>query len=526
MSSNRLAIFILSTILGIVLCIPSFTNLDFFSKIKLGLDLQGGAHLTLAVKTDEAVEAKLKNIALSMKYYADKNDVLIDDLKINKDNISFTLLDKDSSKKIDEFFSKEQGFALSYNADIATATLKPQEIEHIKTQAVAQTVETIRNRLDQFGLAEPSVTKSGINDIVVELPGVKNQAEEQRARELIAKTAKLELLTVIDGKNPNAVTPEQALADGYQILPDYQNNENKFAVTITPVIDGSMLTDARVGYDQNNKPVINFTLNSQGGQIFGDFTAKNIGTRLAIVLDGKVYSAPVIRERIGGGSGQISGSYTPEEARDLAIALRSGALPAGVTLLEKRSVGPSLGEDSIKQGLIAFVSGAILVIVFLVGYYGIAGVFASIAVVSNIILIIPVMAFLGATLTLPGMAALVLTVGMSVDANVIINERIRELLKHGMPVKQAVKEGYDNAMSAIIDSNVTAIIASIAMYVYGTGPIKGFAVVTVIGILASMLTAIIGTHGMFDASMKIIEKNKKFKLWFGFEQKLQAKAAK
>ena len=524
MQLNRLTIFVASTILGIILCIPSFTNADFFSKIKLGLDLQGGARLVLAVKTDEAVEAKLKNIALSLKYYAEKNDILIDDLHISKDSVTFALLDKDAKKKLEEFFAKENGLEVNFASELITLTLNPQEVEHIKTLAVSQTVETIRNRLDQFGLAEPSVTKSGINDIVVELPGVKSQEEEQRARELIAKTAKLELLTIIEGKDPNAVTPEQALADGYQILPDYQNPQKQYAITVTPVIDGSMLTDARVGYDQNNQPVINFTLNSQGGQIFADFTAKNVGTRLAIVLDGKIYSAPVIRERIGGGSGQISGSYSPEEARDLAIALRSGALPAGVTLLEKRSVGPSLGEDSINQGLIAFASGAVLVIIFLVGYYGIAGVFASIAVVSNIILIIPVMAMLGATLTLPGMAALVLTVGMSVDANVIINERIRELLKHGMSVKQAVKEGYSNAMSAIIDSNVTAIIASIAMYVYGTGPIKGFAAVTVIGILASMLTAIVGTLGLFDALIQKIEKSKNFKLWFGFESKTQVKA--
>ncbi|HOI83026.1 MAG TPA: protein translocase subunit SecD, partial [Campylobacterales bacterium] len=255
--------------------------------------------------------------------------------------------------------------------------------------------------------------------------------------------------------------------------------------------------------------------NSQGASIFGDFTAKSVGKRLAIVLDGKVYSAPSIKERIGGGSGQITGHFTPEEARDLAIALRSGALPAGVVMLEKRSVGPSLGADSIHASLMAFVTGGILVFGFMAVYYGAAGMFANIALVSNIALIIAVMALFGATMTLPGMAGLVLTIGMSVDANVIINERIRELLRQGMPIRKAIEEGYNNAMSAIVDSNVTAVIAAIAMYVYGTGPIKGFAVVMAVGVLISMLTAIVGTHGLFDAFLSKIEKSKNIRFWFG-----------
>ncbi|MCI0500318.1 MAG: protein translocase subunit SecD, partial [Epsilonproteobacteria bacterium] len=242
---------------------------------------------------------------------------------------------------------------------------------------------------------------------------------------------------------------------------------------------------------------------------------KNIGTRLAVVLDGKVFSAPVIRERIGGGSGQISGGFTVEEAGSVAIALRSGALPAPVIVLEKRSVGPSLGADSIQASLLALLFGFGLVICFMVVYYGISGVIASLAVVSNILIIIAVMSAFGATLTLPGMAGLVLTVGIAVDSNIIILERVRELLRDGHGVRKALAEGYGKAMRAILDSNVTQVLACTILYAYGTGAIKGFAITLSIGILASMITAILGTYGIYLASLSKIEKSKRYGLWFG-----------
>lgn len=512
----RLWIFAVTTFIGVLMCIPSLTGADFFAKVKLGLDLQGGLYTALGVKTDEAVEAKVKATALGFKYYAEKNDILIDSLKIENSKFSFTLIDKESKSKVNDYFAKENGIATSQNGDVVTISLTPQEIKLVKEFAVNQAVETIRNRLDLFGLAEPSVTKSGLDNIIVELPGVKSQAEEQRARELIAKTAKLELMEVAEGRtDAYAMSETERKETGVRVLPDYKNPEMSYVVKDIPVLDGSMLTDAKVGYDSNGQPAIEFKLNSQGASIFGDFTQKSVGKRLAIVLDGKVYSAPSIKERIGGGSGQITGHFTPEEARDLAIALRSGALPASVVLLEKRSVGPSLGADSIHASLMAFITGGILVFGFMVAYYGVAGIFANIALISNIALIIAVMAMFGATLTLPGMAGLVLTIGMSVDANVIINERIRELLRQGVSIKKAIEEGYNNAMSAIVDSNVTAVIAAVAMYVYGTGPIKGFAVVMAVGVLISMLTAIVGTHGLFDAFLSKIEKSRNIRFWFG-----------
>ena len=255
-------------------------------------------------------------------------------------------------------------------------------------------------------------------------------------------------------------------------------------------------------------------MNSQGAQIFGDFTGKSVGKRLAVVLDGKVYSAPVIRERIGGGSGQISGGFSVQEAGGVAIALRSGALLAPVKMLEKRSVGPSLGADSIQASLIALVSGFGVVILFMAIYYGWSGVIANIAVVSNIFIIVAVMASFGATLTLPGMAGIVLTIGMAVDANVIITERIREALRAGMSVKKAIEDGYDNAIRAILDANITTLLVAVILYAYGTGSIKGFAITISIGILSSMLTAILGTHGIYHLVSSKITKPK-YQAWFG-----------
>jgi len=337
---------------------------------------------------------------------------------------------------------------------------------------------------------------------------------------LIAKAAHLQLMAVDEKRKDrtNNMSPSEAAQYGDVILSDARSDQVKHILKEIPVLDGSMLSDAKVAFSDMHQPVINFTLNSEGAKIFGDFTASNVGNRLAIVLDNKVYSDPVIRERIGGGSGQISGGFSVKEAHDVAIALRSGALLAPVTLLEKRSIGPSLGADSIQASLFALISGFLLVSGFMLFYYRIAGIVANIALIVNLFLLIAIMALFGATLTLPGMAGIVLTIGMAVDANVIINERIRELLRQGMPMAQAIEHGYENAMSAILDSNVTSIITSILLYVYGTGPIKGFAISTAIGISVSMLTAILGTHGIYQFFMPRIEKSKNHSLWFGMKR--------
>ena len=513
----RLVIFALSIIFGVVFAIPSLMQTDSGKKISLGLDLQGGLHMLLGVNTHEAVTAKIKTIATTVKYYADDEDLLIDGLSIDSDSVVFTVLDKDEIPKMDKMLEQIKGLDISRNDLSYTLILTEADIEKTKDLAVSQAVETIRNRLDQFGLSEPTVIRQGSTDIVVQLPGIKTQAEEKAARELISKPANLELMAVDEERADQvyALSRAQAAEYGDVILEDTRDPNTKYLVKEIPILNGSQVVDAQVAFDQGNQPIINFTLNSTGARIFGEFTGKSVGKRLAVVLDGKVYSAPNIRERIGGGSGQISGGFTTSEAGNVAIALRSGALPATVNLLEKRSVGPSLGADSIKASTIALISGFLIVFVFMIVYYRRAGVIANIALVTNIFIIISVMAMFGATLTLPGMAGIVLTVGMAVDANVIISERIRELLKSGVSVQKSIEDGYSNAMRAILDANITTLLVAVILYAYGTGAIKGFAITISIGILASMLTAILGTHGIYEALGAKIAKDKDLKKWFG-----------
>lgn len=515
----RLVIFFLAIVFGLGLSAPTFLQTEKGAKISLGLDLQGGLYMLLGVKTDEAIKSKIKSIASSVKFFTDDNDIIIDSLKIKGESVTLSLVDPDEEKNLDEMINKIPGMVLQKDGLNYILSLNELEKEATKQYAINQAVETIRNRLDQFGLAEPNVARQGEDKILVELPGIKTGEDEQRARELIAKAAHLQMMTVDELRSDRAYDMSDAEAAEYGdvILEDARSSKMKHVLKEVPILDGSMLTDAKVGYDQMNQPVINFSLNSEGANIFGDFTGKNVGAHLAIVLDNKVYSAPVIRERIGGGSGQISGGFTVQEASDVAIALRSGALLAPVKLLEKRSVGPSLGADSIKASMIALALGFLLVVIFMVVYYGLAGVIANTALIANLFIVLAVMALFGATLTLPGMAGIVLTVGMAVDANVIINERIRELFRQGSSISRAVEKGYDNAMSAILDANITTLLAAIVLYAYGTGPIKGFAVTMSIGILASMLTAILGTHGIYEYFMPRIEKSKNLGLWFGIK---------
>jgi len=516
----RIVVFLLAIIFGIFFSMPSLLQSEKGEKITLGLDLQGGLHMLLGVKTEEAVDSRYTSIASSIKHYTERNDILLDALTPNDTSVDFVLLDSDDTIAMDELLKEMDGVNVDISGEKYRITLTAESIIATKKLAVDQAIETIRNRLDQFGLAEPTVTKQGEDKILVELPGIKTQEEEQRARELISRAAKLQMMALDEDRKMRVYTMSEAEAAKYGdiILDDVTIEGRKYLIKEIPILDGSMLTDAKVGFDPNNRPLISFSLDSEGAQIFGDFTGKNIGNHLAIVLDGKVYSAPVINGRIGGGSGQISGDYTVSEAQDLAIALRSGALLAPIYLMEKRSVGPSLGADSIKASMIALIGGFLLVIIFMVLYYKMAGVIANIALIANLFIILAVMSLFGATLTLPGMAGIVLTVGMAVDANVIISERIRELLYQGVSLHKAIEQGYDNAMRAILDANITTLIAAIVLYAYGSGAIKGFAITISIGILASMLTAILGTHGIYEMFEGKISKSKDLAFWFGIKK--------
>ena len=515
----RIVVFALAIVFGVFFSAPSLLQMEDGKKVTLGLDLQGGLHMLLGVKTEEATKSRIKSITASIKHFAERKDILLDNLRFDETTVSFALLDSDDMPQIKEFLAEVEGSNVVVSGEEFSLNLTDEEIIKTEKEAISQAIETIRNRLDQFGLTEPIVARQGEEKILVQLAGIKTQEEEQRARELISRAAKLELMAVDEDRAARVYTMSDADAREYGdvILEDAKNPNIKHLVREIPILDGGMLTDANMGFNQNNSPQINFTLNAEGAEIFGDFTGRSVGKRLAVVLDGKVYSDPVINERIGGGSGQISGSYTVMEAKDLAIALRSGALLAPIYLMEKRSVGPSLGADSIKASMVALIGGFILVIIFMLVYYRMAGVIANIALISNLFIILAVMSLFGATLTLPGMAGIVLTVGMAVDANVIISERIRELVYQGVSMHKAIEDGYSNAMRAILDANITTLIAAVVLYAYGTGAIKGFAITISIGILASMLTAILGTHGIYTMLENKIQKSKNNRFWFGIK---------
>ncbi|EPT3993913.1 protein translocase subunit SecD [Campylobacter upsaliensis] len=519
----RLLVFIVVFIFGIAFSLPSFLQSERGAKINLGLDLQGGLYMLLGVDNKEAVKSKMKSVASSLHYSINKENILIDQLIVKDEGLEFSLLDEGDMTKMQALLDEIKGLNVQKDNLHFAVSFTQEELKNIENFALLQAVETIRNRLDEFGLAEPTVAKQGEDKILVELAGIKTKEDELRAKERITKAAHLQLMEVDESKMSKAHTMSEAEAASYGLvlMSDSRNENLKYTLKNIPILDGSMLTDARVGFsDTSTYPVINFTLNSEGAKKFADYTGANVGKRLAIVLDNKVYSAPSINERIGGGSGQISGAFTQEEARDVAVALRSGALLAPVKLLEQRSIGPSLGADSIKMSMIALIGASVFIIVFMMLYYGVAGVFANIAMLVNVLVVVAVMAMFGATLTLPGMAGLVLTVGMAVDANVIINERIRELLRDGVKIRASVEQGYKNAMSAIIDANITSLVTSVALYAYGTGAVKGFAVTLGIGIVVSMITAIWGTHGMFDYFMHKIEKSNNTRFWFGYKRKI------
>ncbi|EKQ71704.1 protein translocase subunit SecD [Helicobacter pylori] len=518
----RLIVFICALLLGVGFSVPSLLETKG-PKITLGLDLRGGLNMLLGVQTDEALKNKYLSLASALEYNAKKQNILLKDIKSSLEGISFELLDEDEAKKLDALLLELQGhsqFEIKKEAEFYSVKLTPLEQEELRKNTILQVIGIIRNRLDQFGLAEPVVIQQGREEISVQLPGIKTLEEERRAKDLISKSAHLQMMAVDEEHNKDAMTMTDLEAQklGSVLLSDAEMG-GKILLKAIPILDGEMLTDAKVVYDQNNQPVVSFTLDAQGAKIFGDFSGANVGKRMAIVLDNKVYSAPVIRERIGGGSGQISGNFSVAQASDLAIALRSGAMSAPIQVLEKRIVGPSLGKDSIRTSIIALIGGFILVMGFMAFYYSMAGVIACMALVVNLFLIVAVMAIFGATLTLPGMAGIVLTVGIAVDANIIINERIREVLREGEGVVKAIHLGYINASRAIFDSNITSLIASVLLYAYGTGAIKGFALTTGIGILASIITAIIGTQGIYQALLPKLAQTKSLYFWFGVKNK-------
>lgn len=368
--------------------------------------------------------------------------------------------------------------------------------------ATDRAVEIIRNRIDEFGVREPSIAKQGKNQVVVQLPGV---ADRQRALEIVGRTAHLEFKLVSDDTDLLKKAEEGQVPKGYEWkeIKGLQGTPTQLLLEKSAAVTGEHLTTASVGFDQYGQPIVQLQFDDKGAKIFDELTFKNIGKQLAIVLDDTVHSAPVIRDRIPNGQAQISGNFTPEEAGDLALVLRAGALPAPVTIIEERTVGPSLGRDSIEKGIKAGLFGTLFVFIFMPAYYFLAGLIANVGLVVYVIMILGSLAAFHSSLTLPGIAGFILSVGMAVDANILISERIREELGTGKTPRAAISAGYHRAFNAILDSNVTVFITSVVLFLMGTGPIKGFAVTLGIGQIASMFSSLTVTRVIFDYLTKL-----------------------
>lgn len=511
---SLIGIFILLSFLyltpTLVSTLPSWwTGLLPKDKIHLGLDLQGGTHLVLEVDTQKAVEGTLDIVATDLEDTLNSKNLRFKRItRSGSDKVSVLLYEKGTADAVqallkDKYPGYEQSPAHDEGGFVAfELRINDKDAQDRKDKAVQQALETIRNRIDQFGVSEPTIQREGIDHIVVQLPGIK---DPQRAIDLIGKTARLEFKMVREDIPPSSSSiPEDAELLNERIVDQVTGsvNEVPYVIQRKPLITGDLLTDAQVRIDsQFNQPYVAIEFNSLGAKLFDQATAANVGKRFAIVLDNNIYSAPVIRERISGGSAQISGSFTEKTAADLAIILRAGALPAPVKIIQNVTVGPSLGQDSINKGLYAGLIGVLLVIVFMAVYYKLCGLVANWGMVLNMLFLMGALAALGATLTLPGIAAIVLLIGMSVDANVLIFERIREELKLGKTPKAALDAGYDKAFLTIMDSHITTLITAAVLFQFGTGPVKGFAVSLSLGVMINLFTSLIGTKVIFDLAL-------------------------
>ena len=513
----RGAIALFAVFMGFIYLTPSLTrdlpawwsNILPRDKINLGLDLQGGMHLVLEVQSLKAVESHLERVTEEMKNDLRKSKVRYLGLERHgTESITLTLIrekDRDIFQDLAgtnypdfevESISNEEG-----QPEFHLVLLSKARARIIK-MAVDQALETIRNRIDQFGVSEPDIRPQENNRLLVQLPGIK---DPKRAIDLIGKTALLEF-KLVDEENSVEEALKGNIPPGdeilYQVKIDPKTGRKKkvpFLLKKRTLLTGEYLTDARVQIDsQYNEPYVSLSFDARGARLFEKITGKNIKKRLAIVLDNKVNSAPVIQDKISGGRAQITGRFGMDEAKDLAIVLRAGALPAPVKIIEERTVGPSLGKDSIEKGFRSMLIGGVVVILFMIIYYSLSGIIADIALLLNIIFIMAGLAFFGATLTLPGIAGIILTIGMSVDANVLIFERIREELRLGKTPRAAIEGGYSKALVTILDAQVTTLIAALVLFQFGTGAVRGFAVTLSIGIIASLFTAIFLTRIIFD----------------------------
>lgn len=506
----KIAVVVLTALVGIVLALPNLFDRDALEswpdilpskQINLGLDLQGGSHLLLEVEVSAVVREREEAIIDDVRDALRDAKIGYRNLGLHEGGVGVTIReneDFEAATAILRGLSQPVGASLlaggaarDLNVEVVgdrqvRFSLTEQAIEQISRSAVQQSIEIVRRRIDEMGTREPTIQRQGDDRILVQLPGVD---DPDRIKALLGKTAKLAFRMVNDEYSPEDIDAGR-VRGRTEVLPDDDGSGRQWAVFKRIMVSGENLVDAQPGADgQTGQPVVNFRFDSAGARRFGDATRKNVGRPFAIVLDGKVISAPVIREPILGGTGQISGNFTFESANDLAVLLRAGALPAPLTILEERSVGPDLGADSIAAGKIACIIAFLGVMVYMALAYGPFGLFANAALILNVIMIGGILSLFQATLTLPGIAGIVLTIGMAVDANVLIFERIREELRNGKTPLSAVDAGYAKALGTILDANITTFIAAAILFAIGSGPVKGFSVTLAIGIATSVFTA-------------------------------------
>jgi preprotein translocase subunit SecD len=512
----RTLLFIGLTVVAVICLLPTIVQplpdwLSFLqgNKVSLGLDLQGGTHLVLTVDVDQGVVNSLEVNADELRRELRKAGVKSAKVERVDQTTLLVTVPADQRDKLVELvgqFFPNLKLDTSETRDgnvVQRLVMLPEEVRRIKEAAVEQTLETIRNRIDQFGVTEPIIQRQGDRDILVQLPGIQDPG---RAKELIGKTAVLQFKIVREVDAEPFAKGAQAVPAGTQVLYELSKTPagerqkgDPLLVEANTLMTGDVVTDARVRPGElPNSRIVALDLNARGARLFEEITAANVNRRLAIILDDTIYSAPVIRERIPGGHAVITGSFTSDEARDLSIVLRTGALPAPVTIAEERTVGPTLGRDSIRQGIQSFIVAGALVMIFMLVYYRFAGLLADMALVWNVLFMLALLAVFRATLTLPGIAGIVLTLGMAVDANVLINERIREELRLGKSPRAAVEAGYERALPSILDSNITTLLSGIILFQFGSGPIRGFAVTLCIGLISHVFTAVVGTRLVWD----------------------------
>jgi preprotein translocase subunit SecD len=480
------------------------------NRINLGLDLKGGTHLILQVKVDDAVNVDSENALQNLKQAMNKakinfTEITKPDPVHHPDEIVIKGVPPDSSSDLRGIISDRMP---EYNGvsgpdNSWTITMKPQSLTELKNRAVSQAIETIRNRIDQLGVTEPTIQEYGLGDyqILVQLPGIDDPA---RVKEVMQSTAMLEIRQALGGPYPSEQAAMQAnngiLPPDSMLLPgkgDAAGTQTWYVVSRAAAVTGRDLRDASASTDENGQPAVSFQLTNEGGQKFYAFTSTHVKDLLAVVLDNRVQSVATIDEPIRD-SGIIKGRFSEQQVKDEAMILRSGALPAGIKYLEERTVGPSLGSDSIRAGVDSAVMGMLAVLIFMLIYYHGAGVNADIALILNLIILLGFMGYSGATLTLPGIAGVILTVGMGVDSNVLIFERIREELRNGKTPPSAVEQGFKHAWTAIFDTHVTTIVSAAILFMFGTGPVKGFATTLVVGLFANLFTAVFVSRMIFD----------------------------